>query len=74
MPPARLTTCPETGRSLEGIDPRKHAANLWPAIAEHPEKYTQTEAGKRYALLIAEADLRDAEEEDKRVAARKASK
>ncbi len=68
---ARLTHCPETGRSLEGIDPRKHAANLWPTIANNTDKKPNPEAVRRYNLLIAEADLRDAEAEDARVAARK---
>src|SRR6266704_1483408 len=32
--PERLTHCPENGRSLEGIDPRKHAANLCATITD----------------------------------------
>jgi hypothetical protein len=66
----RLTHCPETGRSLEGIDPRKHAANLWPTIAAGKRTEGDSEAYRRYMLLTIEADLRDAEAEDKRSAAR----
>ncbi len=72
--PERLTHCPETGRSLEGIDPRKHAANLWPELHKDTHKFTTTEAYKRYSALIAEADARDEEAQDARAAERTTTK
>lgn len=65
MADKRLTHCPETGVSLENIDPRKQAYRLWPSLDAN--KLPNTEAGKRYRQLLDEAELRDAEAEEKRV-------
>ena len=70
----RLNKCPETDRDLTDIDPRKHAMNLWPEVHRNPQAFDGTEAHKRYTALIEEADARDAEREDQRVAARKEKK
>lgn len=43
------THCPETGKSLEGIDPAKHAQNLWPDVV--PNNRMSDEAKEREAAL-----------------------
>ena len=44
------THCPETGRSLDGIDPAKHAASLWPDVI--PLSRMSEEALEREAALF----------------------
>ena len=46
---AILTHCPETGRSLEGLDIAAHAANLWPGSL--PLGSMSVEAREREAAL-----------------------
>jgi len=43
------THCPETGKSLEGIDPAKHAQSLWPDVV--PNSRMSDEAKEREASL-----------------------
>lgn len=44
------THCPETGRSLDGVDPAKHAASLWPDVI--PLSRMSEEALEREAALF----------------------
>jgi hypothetical protein len=55
----RLTHCPETGKSLDGINIRNHAEHLWPARGLNSNDPKCAEAIKRKAALMAEADARD---------------
>ena len=55
---AILTHCPETGESLENIDPRKQIKRLWPTY--DPGKYFNPDAVARIELLEAEAQRREA--------------
>jgi len=57
--PDRLTHCPETGRSLEGLDLRAYCNSLWPSIDEKDPRFV--EARRRRDLLMAEAERREAE-------------
>jgi hypothetical protein len=50
------TFCPETGISLEGIDPAKHAQSLWPDIV--PASRMSVEALEREAALYRAAGVR----------------
>ena len=53
-----LTHCPETGASLEGVDCRTRAISMWPSIEAH--SIPNTEAGRRYQLLMDEHERRQA--------------
>lgn len=55
----RLTHCPETGKSLDGINIRNHAENLWPHRALDKNNPLCAQAIERKAQLLAEADARD---------------
>jgi hypothetical protein len=59
MPRTRLTTCPETGRPLDGLDIRAHCEHLWPANT--PPNQLSKEAKERRDALLAEAESRDTE-------------
>lgn len=50
------THCPETGEDLEGIDPIKHAHNLWPDVI--PASRMSPEALEREAALYRKAGQR----------------
>jgi hypothetical protein len=54
-----LTHCPETGRDLTGINIRKHISHLWPNLDEKDPRFEL--ARERRALLIAEAERREAQ-------------
>lgn len=58
----RLTHCPETGGSLDGISCAKRAANLWPSL--DPNRLPETQAGRRYQSLLDEHVLRKQDAED----------
>ena len=58
----RLTNCPETGASLDGISCAKRALNLWPSL--DPNRLPDTLAGKRYKMLMDEHALRKQDSED----------
>jgi hypothetical protein len=53
---AILTHCPETGRSLEGLDIAAHAANLWPHSL--PLGSMSVEAREREAALYRAAGVK----------------
>ena len=53
---AILTHCPETGRSLEGLDIAAHAANLWPGSL--PLGSLSVEAREREAALYRAAGVK----------------
>lgn len=60
----RLTHCPETGKSLDGVNIRKHVQTLWPHLDATDSRFE--EARRRKAKLLAEAELREAEAERKK--------
>ena len=68
---ARLNYCPETGISLNGISCRKRALTLWPSL--DPNRLPDTEAGRRYKLLMDEHDARTRDTEDANAATRSAA-
>ena len=55
--PDRINICPETGRSLDGLDIRAHVDHLWPQLDEKDPRFV--EARKRRDALLAEAAARD---------------
>jgi hypothetical protein len=59
MKEERLTHCPETGKSLDGIKLRAYAENNWPAAALNANDPRCAEAIKRKKMILHEADLRD---------------
>lgn len=54
-----LTHCPETGKSLEGIDIRGHVNHLWPENT--PNTHMSLLARERRDAMLAEAAAREAE-------------
>lgn len=50
------THCPETGISLEGVDPAKHAQSLWPDVV--PQSRMSEEALEREAALYRAAGIK----------------
>jgi len=68
----RLTHCPESGISLDGISCKKRALTLWPQL--DPNNLPDTLAGQRYKLLMTEHAARMQDDEDRRVRARNATK
>jgi len=68
---ARLNYCPENGTSLAGISCRKRALTLWPGL--DPNRLPDTEAGRRYQLLMDEHNARTRDAEDANAAARAAA-
>lgn len=55
----RLTHCPETGKSLNGINIRNHAENLWPSRGLNVNDPKCALAIERKNALLEEAKLRD---------------
>lgn len=56
---ARLTHCPETGKSLDGINLRNYAENNWPSRSLNPNDPRCAEAIKRKAMILEEAAARE---------------
>lgn len=59
MADKRLTHCPETGKSLDGINLRNYAENNWPSRGLNPNDPRCAEAIKRKNLILEEANLRE---------------